>query len=253
MKTKIYYEFKDDKLQKCTNLDVSTYIEPCRPSTSKWWSALSVFNIPGVNSIKEWFNVISSNISDEDITTLTTSPYTAKICPAINDLFKRSYLVKWPSDIILTLKTTNNYVSWVWKAADDLGVSIAGHSDEQYKTSSHNIYNDCVNIKICLPLLLGSNKKLRCVFQPAAYHLSSIDYHIMPHILTYNEKMHIELNINTMFKKPPEGQSETYMFKSGTPICYLTHFDEKDILLEQKKVRAARFSFISEYKRNINV
>ena len=205
------------------NIDLSSYIRPCTAKSSSWWNSLNVYT-EGAKDLADWFTrAIRKN---NDLWT-TDTPYTVKVCPGISDLFKKSYLVVWPCDSMLTITGSDrvNFNYYFKNANYDGGDSLVGfysHPSKQWESPLDDVYSGMVNLKIQLPVKLWSPKTTHMMFVNPDYHLNYVPYSIMPGIITCKRNLVRDLNINTMFPLPGPGETATYEFKEGTPICYLT-------------------------------
>ena len=81
------------------NVDISTFLAPCTAKSSSWWSSIKPLDY-GARTMKEWF----FNALQNDPQWQSSSPNTIRVCPGIGDLFKRSYLVKWPCDTLVSIQ-----------------------------------------------------------------------------------------------------------------------------------------------------
>lgn len=205
------------------NVELSSYLQPCTTKSSPWWNSLDLY-VQGAKDLAGWFN---QSIRRGGDLWKTDTPYTIKVCPGIGDLFKASYLVVWPCDCILSITGSdrNNFRFHYKNSNYDSDLSLAGfysHPPTQWESHFSDIYHGMANLKIELPIMLWSSKPTPMMFVNPDYHLNHVPYTVMPGIVTCKHDKVYNLNINTMFPLPGPGETATYEFKQGTPICYLT-------------------------------
>jgi len=205
------------------NVEISSYLRPCTNKSSSWWNSLDLY-LQGAKDLAGWFNRSIRNGND---LWQSDTPFTIKVCPGVGDLFKASFLVTWPCDCLLSINGSDrDTFTFHYKGANyDSGeklVSFYSHPAGQWESKFSDIYHGMVNLKIELPVKLWSPKPTPMMFISPDYHLNYVPYSVMPGIVTCKHDKVYNLNINTMFPLPEPGETATYEFKEGTPICYLT-------------------------------
>lgn len=217
--------------------DFEEFVSPLT-GTSKWWKSLNTFTDPSIKNIRQWFIKYKNNTPPEN---------TIKSCPGILDLFKRSYLVKWPCEVLLETSIDNDgSPKWRWNIPDPI-LSFNSHSLKQWQ-SSVQIYKNKFNLKIELPYLLGASKPVSLMYLPPSYHTSEVEYDVMPGIITLNKKVTNDFNINLML--PIE--EKVYHFKTGQPLVYITLLNESQTLKFKENKNTViwpRVNFMNAYKR----
>lgn len=239
----LYYDLKLPDSSN-SNIDISTFIAPCTNKSSAWWDSLSVFDHQA-KTLKDWLATVTKRNPDW----MNSSPYTMRVCPGVGDLFKRSYLVKWPCDALFNVVNKDGKYLYNYKTSDGSVPSLINfdyHHEDQYRNTKHQIYNNMFNIKLCLPVIMFSNKIVTAITVNPDYHLSEIPYKVMPGILDYTSSTIQELNINVMFPIPSYNSEYTLEFKAGNPICYLTlmNFNRTVDLQPKESRRTYRRKFL---------
>lgn len=230
--TTLYYDLALPN-KEC-NVDISTFLTPCTNKSSAWWDSLSIFDY-GAKSIKEWLSMAVKSRQNW----AENHAYTMRVCPGVGDLFKRSYLVKWPCDAALNVQNVDGDYAYFYKTSDGSLPALVHfdfHHEDQYRNTNHQIYDNMFNVKLCLPVDLFSKKTVSVMTVNPDYHLNSVPYKVMPGVINYTPTMVHELNINLMFPIPSDNSEYTLEFKAGDPICYLTVLNyDKSVRLEQKQ------------------
>ena len=137
---------------------------------------------------------------------------TAKSCPGMLELFKNSFLIKFPCDFILETKENGEY-KWQ-KPSKTQVLQIAEQSAEQVEF--HPPLSLFIMIKFRLPFLFQApNNKVS--FIDTTYWKNQ-PYKIAPGILNFmNDKESLPLNIIVFFEK----KNNIYEFKKGEPMVLL--------------------------------
>lgn len=235
------------KLQYCITPQgesIENFMTKAVPSTSNWWNGLPNFH-SGVKALKDIFKVDLGGYE---------TPLTVKTCPGITDLLQRSYIIKFPCDVLIDIKMSHEQEDPIlrWQVPDGRLLSVFRHGREQYKSSKQQIFTEYSNIKFQLPVFLGSRKNIKYIYTPPYYHTSSVPYVIMPGIICANNNVANELNVNCMFPN----REETYHFKAGAPICYLTILEDYLPELEENKELPSKLKkrhFLSNYKKELKI
>lgn len=219
------------------NVDISTFLAPCTAKSSSWWSGIKPLDY-GARTMKEWF----FNALTRDPGWQRSVPNTIKVCPGIGDLFKRSYLVKWPCDTLLGIQGMDdgNY-TYYFRIPDGQTNSILeidSHNVHQWRSSTTQIYEGMLNLKVKLPVKLSSSKIAPLLPVNPDYHHSSFPYQVMPGVITLGQPgVSLDLNINLMFELPDPGDLIIHEFKEGDVLCYLTLLNhDKTVPLKEKNV-----------------
>lgn len=221
---------------------VENFLTKAIPSTSKWWDGLPNFH-SGIKKIKDVLRVDLGNYD---------TPLTVKTCPGITDLLQKSYIVKFPCDVLIDIEPVPNLADPImrWQVPDGDLLSVGRHSREQYTSSKQQIFNNYSNVKFQIPVFLGSKKTLGYIYTPPYYHTDNIPYVIMPGIIYTNNNMANELNVNCMFPN----QAGTYHFRAGEPLCYLTVLEDYLPELEENKElpnKLYKRHFLSNYRKRL--
>ena len=135
---------------------------------------------------------------------------TARSCPAMLELFKNSFLLKFPCDLILETTITGKY-SWQ-KPSETQVLQVSHHNEAQTEFASP--LSSSIMIKFGLPFVCQAPNN-KASFGDAIYWKNQ-PYKIAPGILNFmNDKEAIPLNIITFFQK----KNKVYEFKKGDPLA----------------------------------
>ena len=134
---------------------------------------------------------------------------TTKSCPGMLELFKNSFLVKFPCDLILETKKNGEY-SWQ-KPSHTQVLQIERHSEEQIEFEPP--LSSFIMIKFCLPFLYQAPDNKVSLVESTYWKIQP--YKIAPGILNFmNNKESLPLNVITFFEK----KNKIYEFKTGDPM-----------------------------------
>jgi len=134
---------------------------------------------------------------------------TVKSCPGMLELFKNSFLVRFPCDLILETATTGKY-SWQKPSKTQI-LNVDHHPGEQIE--SNPPLSSFIMIKFCLPFIFQvPNNKVSFV---DSIYWKSQPYKIAPGIFNFmSNSAPVPLNIITLFEK----KDKVYEFKKGEPM-----------------------------------
>ena len=150
---------------------------------------------------------------------------TARSCPGMLELFKNSFLVTFPCDLILETTKTGKY-SWQKPSATGV-LDISHHPEEQIEFSSP--LSSFIMIKFGLPFMYQApNNKLSYV---EATYWKIQPYKIAPGILNFTSTRDaMPLNVITFFEK----KNKVYEFKKGDPMTLLYTLHKATLEVSEK-------------------
>lgn len=242
----IYYYHEDDVDRVDGN--INEILQPCSPATSTWLDSFNLFH-SGIKSLKDWWG-------REDTSPTDPLPFTVKTCPGIGDLFSSSMLVKFPSDFLLHIDTNENKDEWFVKYnSSNNMLKVESHPRRQYINDKSALFHNMLNIKFIYELKIVPTFNGKIMYLPPSYHVDDIPYEVLPGFINHykNSKVHIIINTMFPFKK------ETYYFKAGTPLAYMTFLDTKMPMLQPKNLdnilafsekRKSFFRYYRSYEKN---
>jgi len=137
---------------------------------------------------------------------------TAQGCPGMLELYKNSFLIKFPCDVILKTDSSGGY-SWQ-KPSKTQVFKINHHPQEQIEFQAP--LSSFIMIKFCLPFIFQApNNKVSFV---DSVYWKSQPYKIAPGILDFgHDRDALALHVITLFEK----KNEVYEFKKGEPMVLL--------------------------------
>jgi len=134
---------------------------------------------------------------------------TVKSCPGMLELFKNSFLVKFPCDLILETTTTGKYL-WQKPSTTEI-LKVEHHPADQIESSPP--LSSFIMLKFCLPFIFQAPNNKVCFVDPVYWKHQP--YKIAPGILDFrNDRYPLFFNIITLFEK----KNKIYEFKKGDPM-----------------------------------
>jgi hypothetical protein len=135
---------------------------------------------------------------------------TAQNCPAILELFKNSFLIKFPCDLILETMETGDY-RWQ-KPSKTKVLTITHQTDDQIESTGP--LASCIIIKFCLPFIFQVPDNKISFMDPLYWKIQP--YTIVPGIIDFKKhRGPLGLHVLVAFKK----KNQIYEFKKGEPMC----------------------------------
>lgn len=215
---------------------IKEYLEESNPSSNGWWHTLKLHWDPLFKSYFEYFKTAHADFFLGKIKEPPPmlSIRTAKACPAIMDVLTNSFLIKSPSNIIITIDPEGRFL---WHSSDRSEnerevIDIVSHGEKQFRTYGDNdIFKDKLNIKFNFPIYIKSTAPF--IWLPPTYHNPDSIFKVFPGALNKKWNSVNQLNLNT-YINIPKNQTETYHIKKGDVMGYLW-FPEKTKLKHSKK------------------
>lgn len=149
---------------------------------------------------------------------------TIKQCDGIIKLWSKSFLLKFPCDVVIDIKQGEG---WRYNSADKI-MNINGHGQKQYGKMMPGKWA----IKFTYNLFLNNN----CDLIPLSPIYHSIQpYEVLPGVIFKKNRHPSILNIIVVFPDI----TDSYLFKKGDPLCLL--YTEGPAKLISKFESTARF------------
>ena len=159
---------------------------------------------------------------------------TAKSCPAMVELFRNSFLLKFPCDLILETKENGKYL---WRKPSDTDVLDVKDLDEGNYEFEPPL-SSFITIKFCFPFLFQAPYNQVSIIEPIYWKIQP--YRVAPGIMNFmNNREALPLNAIVFFEK----KDKIYEFKRGEPMVLYYTFHKstleinenlKDTLTKQK-------------------
>jgi hypothetical protein len=205
---------------------IKTLLVKATPTSSCWWSKLkrrvgdAKTNIDAIR--------IAQEVSLKDEENLPEGGMTTKTCSGILNLFNKTYLVKAPADIVITIDSDENYR---WNTAADELVTIAVHNKKQFWSEGNDLFANKVCFKIILKIRLSTNGFGYMLTEPYYHNTLGLSFALgyVSDVYAQSE----ELNIFMFLDVPKEG-TKTVTIPKGTTLQYLIP-DVKSRLVFGKK------------------
>lgn len=235
---KVYYNFRPSQFGAPTipsenpEMYLSLMLEKATPKNSGWFSSMSphvdaktkcpMGNFKDTffaNAKKLFSGKISQNKFEKE---MSEQGGTVRKCPGILDLFRNSYLVKAPCDIIICAGSEQV----IAQPSDLKLMSTEIHGRHQFTSNDSPKFADKINIKFCLPIYASTkgDKSLMFMTLQPQYHNENYDLPLTvlngivgPEYLGYKE----QININTMVDYPTGDDTVDIFIPKGTVLSYL--------------------------------
>ena len=147
---------------------------------------------------------------------------TAKSCPGILELFKNSFLLKFPCDVILETMETGEYL---WQKPSKTKVLSITHQPVVDIESSGPLASS-IMIKFCLPFIFHAPNNKVSLMDSLYWKMQP--YKVAPGIMDFHkDREPLGLHVIACFKK----KNKIYEFKKGEPIClyYTCHHSTLEV------------------------
>ena len=174
--------------------------------------------------VSDQLGAVVMDASEGERNLYNTSVSTAKKCPAIISILKNIYVIKFPTDFILSIDENGRCVGTAPRT--DL-LRFASHHKNQFVPESDetHIFDNKVNVKFEFPIYMSTTNSTPWTFLQPIYHTEQ------PYTVAIGEVEGVytksqELNVNTFFNKAKKGEVDTYTFKAGDALAYI-YFGEK--------------------------
>jgi hypothetical protein len=193
---------------------VKDIIVKSTPTTSCWWSKLKRRTDKSINDLE------SKKNKQEYILEHDTEPEgggsTAKTCSGILNLFSRTYLIKSPTDIVITMDSKDNYR---WDVGEVELVVISKHNKKQFWSEGNELFGGKACFKICIKVRLSTSGFGYMLVAPQYHNELGLDVALgyISNIYAKSE----QLNIFIFMDVPKEGETSSVTIPKGTVLQYL--------------------------------
>jgi len=155
---------------------------------------------------------------------------TAKSCPGMLELFKNSFLIKFPCDVILETKDTGEYL---WQKPSKTEVlSITHQTTAQVEFTGP--LASCIIVKFCLPFIFHAPNNKVSLMDPLYWKLQP--YTVAPGIMNFNkDREPLALHVIVCFEK----KNKIYEFKKGEPMCLYYTCHHSTLELNDKLIESS--------------
>ena len=231
---KLYYDFHQLHFLK-DHYKIEDIVVPVVPNTPTWWNKLSPY-LNGTKSILDAWHTLTT---DQRMNWEVYS--TVKMCPGFHNLFRNSFLVKFPCDILVE----HDDYDWTWRIpSKENPMRMNEHGGFQYGNSGP--LQDYRIFKFEIPIEFTSKDKIDIMFFDPIYWKPQ-PYRVAPGVVSM-ENFNQSLTLNMIVFFPKTGKSESFHFRKGDPIC-LMNTNERVKLEQHKDVKPFhRKRFASSFK-----
>jgi len=211
--------------------DFNDFIEVGKKNSNSWWKSLDSVQDVFKTHLK-MFDVNAKHFFATGQSNPLNTTATVKTCPAIgNGLLDKIILLKLPCDVFISV---NEKGVLYWNINAPSKLKIESHPTSQFSSSTNNPFENKVNIKFKLPIVLDFSGDTYMFLQPQ-YHKQNYPLQV---INGSSSKRRINASINTFIDIPKETQS--YHLKEGTILSYLW-LDNNKIKLSKNKNLTEKF------------
>lgn len=182
---------------------------------------------------------------------------TPRMCPSFVDVFRNSYLLKMPADLLVDYqKEKDDHYRWNWEVPSEF-VFLDNHDMSYQMGSSYD--SRYLNFKIMLRAKIKSDTPCKMMFLDTFYNdVTPRLYRAMTGVMPLTN-IHLELAINTYLEKKDLGNHGEILIKEGEPLCLLYFPEGKpDIVtnlcsMDEYNVKYAytRTSYMGDYMKKI--
>ena len=154
---------------------------------------------------------------------------TAKSCPGMLELFKNSFLIKFPCDVILETMETGEYL---WQKPSKTQVLKITHQTEAQVESTGPLASSII-IKFCLPFIFQAPNNKISFLDPSYWKIQP--YKLAPGVIDFKtNRGTISLNVITLFEK----KNKIYEFKKGDPMCLCYTYNHSTLETNHKLIES---------------
>jgi ethanolamine utilization protein EutQ (cupin superfamily) len=235
-KNKITFRFHNNDLNDKSIADelIKTILVKATPTSSCWWSKLKSRtdkykdNISRIKGSQSHFIKTGVDYSTDD------SGNTAKTCPGILGLLSQTFLIKSPTDIMITINNLGQYVSDI---SDKSILTIQEHPKHQFVHDDNTLFDGKIAIKFTIAISIKTTGFPYILTNPT-YHSDSGMYVPMG-IINERYSNNQQLNLITLVDIPKE--EKTITIKAGDVIGYLVPFAKSSLSFSTDDFLSARF------------
>jgi hypothetical protein len=243
-RNKIQYRFYDENLnvKEVAEEFIGNILVKATPTSSCWWSKMKT-RMDGFKSqldmIKHRQHMAIS--TGEDIPPWGGS--TAKTCPGIVDLLTTSYLIKSPTDVVITIDNRGVYYAL---SADESILTVSEHDVSQFQQDDATLFKGKIAIKFSIKVLL-STTGFGYILADPTYH-ANLGCFVPMGILNSDYAKLTELNVITLVDIP-KGENKVITIKAGDVLAYLVPFEKCELAFaETAFIRGFFKSFQSRHR-----
>jgi hypothetical protein len=182
---------------------------------------------------------------------------TPRMCPSFVDIFKNSYLIKMPVDLLIAYELdAGGFYRWNWEVPSEF-ISLDNH-DLAYQMGA-DYDARYLNFKIGFQIRLKSDKPRKLMFLDTFYHdVTPRDYRAMAGVMPLTG-INMELMVNTYVEKKSFGTQGEFLIKEGEPLCLLYFPEGKPDIIKNPcsvddytgKYAYTRTSYMGDYMKKI--
>lgn len=225
----IKYRFEDEKYndKEIAEELINEIIVKATPKSSCWWNKLP----PTVDGIKDYVGHLRDVHSDW-FRGINSQPfgtiYTAKACPGLVKLFSKTYLIKAPCDVFISVQNKE----YAYNSANDL-VTVSSHDNKQFITEDNKLFDGKFCVKICIEINTSMDKDVEYLIEHPVYH-NNPDFFVPTGLISSKYAKSQPMHIITLVDLDEDGKAEINI-KAGDVLAYMIPFKEMSGLEFSKK------------------
>jgi hypothetical protein len=222
---------------------IKDIIVKATPTSSCWWSKLKT-RLDGAKDALDEKKKIQEKFLSGIVVDDIKSGATAKTCTGIMNLFNKAYLVKAPTDIVITVDSNENCC---WDIATSQLANIENHNKEQFWSKENTLFENKACFKIMIKIRLSMNGFGYILTEPFYHNTLNARFALgyVPSLYSKSE----ELNFFIFVDVPKEG-TNTITIPKGTVLQYLIPDVKSRLVFEGKRFLADLLDTRFSRKRN---
>jgi hypothetical protein len=244
-KSKLLYRFTDESRNKKDIAEelIKTILVKATPTSSCWWSKMKT----RTDGFKNTLDAIKQKQINYFKTGEEFEPAegpTSKTCPGILGLFKKSYLIKSPTEIVITIEKSGGYYFTI---ADSSMMGISVHESNQFYQEDNAFFKDKISLKFTIPVRFNTTDFGYMLTDPT-YHNNSGCF-IPMGIIDERYGKDQSLNLISFIDIPKDKETRTITIKAGDVMAYLVPFNDCDIKFSDDNFIAKRLKSTFQAKK----
>lgn len=239
------YRFKDDSLNNKEMAEelASEIIVQGRPTSSCWFSKLKTAT-KDFRTYPDFIKDRHKRMLQGEHVENTTGIATAKSCPGIISTISDSYLIKSPTDAMVTIDDKQQIVV---DTSNSL-MEVRSHGRDQFVNEGNDFFADKINLKFNIQMTIKTDGVGYMLLHPV-YH-SKPDFFVPHGVVSSKYAKCQELNIITLVDIPKPGETKSIEIKKGDVLAYLIPMEKIGLKFSEKDFCASKVSTSWRIKTN---
>lgn len=233
---KLTYRFQNNTLndKDVAETLIKKILVKATPTSSCWWSKMKHRTDGFKDNIDRIKGDHANFIKKVGQNTNPNRGTTAKTCPGILGLFNQTYLIKSPTDIIITITKTGEFL---YDVADSSICNLEEHNQEEFFQEDNQLFKNKKSIKFALGISIKTTG-FGYVLSDPTYHSNS-GFFVPTGLINEKYSNNQQLNIITLIDIPKE--AKTVIIKEGDVLAYLIPFEKCSLSFSKENFIYKRF------------